>query len=92
MLRDMTRTFDKFWFLFPGLTFYCKNGIDQTSSQLSQFLIIGKVFSTPTKTVVLNRTVPDGFFHSSLKLFCCLNGVQTQRTSSGLEASSVSVL
>ena len=31
MLRDMTRTFDKFWFLFPGLTFYCKNGIDQTA-------------------------------------------------------------
>ena len=30
VLRDMTRTFDKFW-LFPGLTFYCKNGIDQTA-------------------------------------------------------------
>ena len=31
VLRDMTRTFDKVWFLFPGLTFCCKNGIDQTA-------------------------------------------------------------
>ena len=33
VLRDMTRTFDKFW-LFPGLAFYCKNGIDQTAWEL----------------------------------------------------------
>ena len=33
VLRDMTRIFDKFW-LFPGLAFYCKNGIDQTAWEL----------------------------------------------------------
>ena len=31
VLRDMTRAFDEFWFSSSGLTFCCKNGIDQTA-------------------------------------------------------------
>ena len=31
VLRNMTRAFDEFWFSYSGLTFCCKNGIDQTA-------------------------------------------------------------
>ena len=102
VLRDMTRTFDTFCF-YPGLTFNCKNGIDQTAWEFittEPVSVTGKgtnvIFKDgPLRKVLLNRKVTDGFHHTPSKhlwLLFCPNGVKPQKTSSGLCATSANVL
>ena len=95
VLRDMTRTFEKFWFLFPGLTFYCKNGIDQTAWEF----ITAESVSNNWQSVQHSKEDGGPEPYSTrwissyiIKTIVLFEWSATQGTSSGLGASSVSVL
>ena len=95
VLRDMTRLLHRGG-SYHSLKFNCKNGIDETAWEF----ITTELVSSNWQRFQQNNFGDDEFEPDSsrwissytLKLLFCLNGVKTQRTSSGLGATSVCVL